>query len=207
MIALYIILIILAVIMLIMFIPVDCVIDISYNDDENRGNIIVKYAFVKIKILPSEPKEENDEEPTEEAEEKRKKERDIKATINLVKTVYTELKDEIFGLIGHFFKRTIRIKELNISAKFGTGDPMYTGIVTGTVNATVYNAVSLIDRKMKLDKWNVSLDSDFDNACLGAGLYCKIRTRIAYVLKLGLMAAIILLKILRINRRIKKNGR
>ncbi|MBQ8300885.1 MAG: DUF2953 domain-containing protein [Clostridia bacterium] len=83
---------------------------------------------------------------------------------------------------------------------------MYTGIVTGTVNAAVYNAVSLIDRKMKLDKWNVSLDSDFDNACLSAGLYCKIRTRIAYVLKIGLMAAIILLKILRINRRIKKNG-
>lgn len=205
MIALYIILIILAVIMLIMFIPVDCVIDISYNDDENRGNIIVKYAFFKIKILPSEPKEEK-EEPTEETEEKPKKERDIKAVINLVKTVYTELKDEIFGLIGHFFKRTIRIKELNISAKFGTGDPMYTGIVTGTVNAAVYNAVSLIDRKMKLDKWNVSLDSDFDNACLSAGLYCKIRTRIAYVLKLGLMAAIILLKILIINRRIKKNG-
>lgn len=206
MIALYIILIILAVIMLIMFIPVDCVIDISYNDDENRGNIIVKYAFFKMKILPSEPKEEK-EEPTEETEEKPKKERDIKAVINLVKTVYTELKDEIFGLIGHFFKRTIRIKELNISAKFGTGDPMYTGIVTGTVNAAVYNAVSLIDRKMKLDRWNVSLDSDFDNACLSAGLYCKIRTRIAYVLKLGLMAAIILLKILRINRRIKKNGR
>ena len=205
MIALYIILIILAVIMLIMFIPVDCVIDISYNDDENRGNIIVRYAFLKIKILPSEPKEEK-EEPTEEAEEKPKKEKDIKATINLVKTVYTELKDEIFKVIGHFFKRTIRIKELNISSKFGTGDPMYTGIVTGTVNAAVYNAVSLIDRKMKLDKWNVSLDSDFDNACLSAGLYCKIRTRIAYVLKIGLMAAIILLKILRINRRIKKNG-
>ena len=206
MIALYIILIILAVIMLIMFIPVDCVIDISYNDDENRGNIIVKYAFVKIKILPSEPKEEKEEDVVEETEEKPKKEKDIKAVINLVKTVYTELKDEIYKVIGHYFKRTIRIKELNISSKFGTGDPMYTGIVTGTVNAAVYNAVSLIDRKMKLDKWNVSLDSDFDNACLSAGLYCKIRTRIAYVLKIGLMAAIILLKILRINRRIKKNG-
>ncbi len=207
MIALYIILIILAVIMLIMFIPVDCVIDISYNDDENRGNIIVRYAFLKIKILPSEPKEEKDEEPSEEEEEKPKKEKDIKATINLVKTIYTELKDEIFGLIGHLLSRTIRIKELNISSKFGTGDPMYTGIVTGTVNAAVYNTVSLIDRKMKLDKWNVSLDADFDNACLSAGLYCKIRTRIAYVLKVGLMAVVLLLKILRINRRIKKNGR
>lgn len=202
MIAIYIILIILAVIMLMMFIPVDCVIDISYNDDENRGNIIVKYAFLKIKIFPSEPKEEK-----EEAAEETKKERNIKATVSLVKTVYAELKDEIFGLVRHFFSRTVRVKELNISSKFGTGNPMYTGIVTGTVNAAVYNAVSLIDRKMKLDKWNVSLDSDFDNACLSAGFYCRIRTRLAYVLNLGMRAVILLLKIRRINGRVKENGR
>lgn len=202
MIALYIILIILAVIMLMMFIPVDCVIDISYNDDENRGNIIVKYAFLKIKILPSEPKAEK-----EEATEETPKERNIKATVSLVKTVYAELKDEIFGLVRHFFSRTVRVKELNISSKFGTGNPMYTGIATGTVNAAVYNAVSLIDRKMKLDKWNVSLDSDFDNACLSAGIYCRIRTRLAYVLNLGMRAVILLLKIRRINGRVKENGR
>ena len=37
---------------------------------------------------------------------------------------------------------------------------MYTGIATGAVNAGVYNAVGWIDRRMKLEKWDVSLDAD-----------------------------------------------
>ena len=41
---------------------------------------------------------------------------------------------------------------------------MYTGIATGAVNAGVYNAVGWIDRRMKLEKWDVSLDADFNNA-------------------------------------------
>ena len=37
----------------------------------------------------------------------------------------------------------IKIKELNVSSKFGMGNPMYTGIATGAVNAGVYNACLL----------------------------------------------------------------
>lgn len=201
--ALYIVLIIMAVIMLIIFIPVDCVIDLSYNNEENRGNIILKYAFLKFTILPPKPKEEKEaEEEVKEAEN----DRDIKGITAFAKAVYTEQKDNTIKVIKHLLKRTIRIKELNISSKFGTGNPMYTGIVSGTVNTAVYNAVSYIDRNMKLDKWNVSLDSDFDNACLSAGLYMKVRTRIAYVIKIGIMIFILLLKIQKINRRINENG-
>ena len=53
---------------------------------------------------------------------------------------------------------------------------MYTGIATGVVNAGVYNAVGWIDRRMKLEKWDVSLDADFNNACLDMDIYCKLRT-------------------------------
>ncbi len=207
--ALHITLIIIAVISLVIMMPVDCVIDLSYNSEKNRGNIVLKYALWRFTILPATPKEEKDIKDVEKDVEKevKKEEKDLKNLLRLVKTVYEELRHDIIKLIKHLFQRTICIKELNISSKFGTGNPMYTGIVTGAVNSTVYNTVSWIDRHMELDKWNVSLDGDFDNACLDAGIYCVVRTRIAYVIKVGVMAGIVLLKIVKINRRIKKNGR
>lgn len=203
--ALYIVLIVLAVIMLIFLIPADFIIEFSYNNEGNKGSVIVKYLFLKFKILPAEEKVKKEKKEMEE-EEPSGKGKNTSGLINLVREVYRELKQDIFHVAGHFFRRTIRIKELNISARFGTGDPMYTGIATGAVNAAVYNSVSFIDRHMTLDNWNVSLDADFDNACFAAGIYMKIRTRILYALKLGMMAAVLLLKIQRINRRIKKNG-
>ena len=54
--------------------------------------------------------------------------------------------------------------------------------------------------------FTVCLKLNINNACFAAGIYMKIRTRILFALKLGIMAAVLLLKIQRINRRIKKNG-
>lgn len=198
--ALYIALIILAVIMIIILIPADCVIDFSYNNEKNNGNVVIKYLFLKFRILPPEKKKEEVSE-----EKKPKDKKDIIGQLEFGKAVYGELKQDILKIINHFFNRTIRIKELNISSRFGTGDPMYTGIAAGAANAAVYNAVAFIDRHMTLDEWNVSLDADFDNACIAAGIYIKIRTRILYALRLGMMAAVLLLKIQKINRRMKKN--
>lgn len=207
--ALYIVLIILAAVMLLLIIPADCVIKLSYNDNEKNGVIFIRYAFFKFKLLPAEEKAVKEEKAEEKAKSKKEKKtgdgNDVKSLIKLAKNVYTELKQDIFNIEGHFFRHTIRIKELNISSKFGVGDPMYTGILSGAANAIVYNAVSLIDRRMTLDKWNVSLDADFDNAYFSAGIYAKIRTRILFILKIGFMAAVLLIKINKINRRIKKN--
>lgn len=200
MIAVYIILIITAVIMLIMLIPADLIIHVSYNDSKMRNAVNIRYAFLKFKIIPADKKEKTDK-PKEEAPQKA----DI-PVIKLIKAVYAEIKGDIKKLGGYLIKRALRIKELNISAKFGVGDPMYTGILSGSVNAVVYNAVAFLDRHMTLDKWNVSLDADFDRACLDAGVYIKIRTRILYAVRLGIMAVPVLRKIQKINRRIKKDG-
>lgn len=209
--ALYIILIILAVVMILLIVPAECVIKISYNDGDTNNIFFIRYAFLKFKLLPAEKSEVKKEKRTEKDSDKQKektddKGNDIKAVIKLGKCIYTELKQDIFNIVNHFFKHTIRVRELNISSDFGTGDPMYTGIAAGAVNAAVYNAVSFIDRHMTLDKWNVSLNADFDNAVVSAGIYAKIRTRIIYIFKIGFMAAVLLVKIQKINRRIKKNG-
>lgn len=207
--ALYIVLIILAVIMLLFALPIDCVINVSYNDTENMGEIIVKYLFLKFKIFPSEKEAEEAAEDAEQEVEKEEPEKDKKDPAGVVKfgkTVYTEFKDDILDILNFFFRKTIRVKELNISSVFGTGDPMYTGIALGAANAAVYNAIGVIDRNMKLDKWHVVINGDFDKACIAAGVYMKIRTNCLYIIKLGIMVAILLLGIQKINRRIKENG-
>ncbi len=199
MMAVYIILIIIAVIMLLMLLPADLVIHISYNDSKIRNAINIRYAFFKFKIYPPDKGDKKIE------KEDKNVNKDI-PVMKLIKAIYKELKEDIKRLGVYIIKRAVRIKELNISAKFGVGEPMYTGILSGTVNAVVYNAVAFLDRHMTLDKWNVSLDADFDNACLDAGVYIKIRTRILYAVRLGIMAVPVLRKLKKINGRIKQDG-
>ena len=49
--ALYIILAVVAVIMLLLLIPAVCILEFSYNNKENNGSVIIKYAFLKFKIF------------------------------------------------------------------------------------------------------------------------------------------------------------
>ena len=71
--ALYIILAVVAVIMLLLLIPADCILEFSYNNKENNGSVIIKYAFLKFKIFPNDKVEEeveNEEETTDKEEKK-----------------------------------------------------------------------------------------------------------------------------------------
>ena len=73
--ALYIILAVVAVIMLLLLIPADCILEFSYNNKENNGSVIIKYAFLKFKIFPNDKVEEeveNEEETTDKREKKEK---------------------------------------------------------------------------------------------------------------------------------------
>ena len=72
--ALYIILAVVAVIMLLLLIPADCILEFSYNNKENNGSVIIKYAFLKFKIFPNDKVEEVEiEEETTDKEEKQEK--------------------------------------------------------------------------------------------------------------------------------------
>ena len=207
--ALYIILIIVAVIALIIFIPIDISFAVSYIEKNTDIKLTVSYFPIKLKILPAKKKEEKPEDDKKEKKPKKEKEKEkqpLSKTIEFAKAVLEETLDDILGLIRHFFAKTLRVRQFLISAKIGTGDPMYTGIAYGAANAFIYELLGFIDHHTKLDKWNVQLDTDFDSFVIDADASVIVRTRIAYILKLGFMAALILIKILKINRRIKKNG-
>ena len=214
--ALYIILIVLAVIALIIYIPIDVAFSASYYENKNKIRLGIQYFLIKLQIIPKEKKKPQipkkkkpDEEETEEKEEKPKKEKKkqpLSVTLEFAKEVIDECMGDIINLIKHLFTHTLQTKKFLIKGKFGTGNPMYTGIAYGGASAAVYNLVSFIDRHSKLYEWSVDLQPDFNAAGAEGETEIIIRTRIAYILKLAGMAGIIGIKILLINRRVKKNA-
>ena len=174
------------------------------------NTIELKYGFLKFRILPKkagkeivkEVEEEAGEEP--EKPEKPKKKQDIKKLLRLIKAVYKDLKDGLFKILGYIIKRAVTIHELNISADYGFDDPMKTGMITGMANAAVYNIIGLLQRHMKLKKWSVSLNPDFNEEKLKAGIYAVLGTNVWHILALGgifiATAVKILYKAWRLNR-------
>ena len=69
--ALYIILAVVAVIMLLLLIPADCILEFSYNNKENNGSVIIKYAFLKFKIFSNDKVEEEVENDRQKRKERK----------------------------------------------------------------------------------------------------------------------------------------
>lgn len=200
--ALYVLLIVFAVVMLVLTVPIDCIFDFSYGEKQTNGTIYLKYAFLKLKLYPNTPVERT-EEKTEDTDNKG--DNKVVGTISFIRESFSMLKKDILSLLDYLAENAIGIKELNVSANIGTGNPMYTGIVYGTANAVVYNAVGVIDRNLKLDKRNISLEADFDKEVLECGVYSKIRTRLMHVIVICFKLLKIFIKIRKSNRRIKED--
>ena len=211
--ALYIIIAIAAVIALIIFIPIDAAFSVSYVEKNADVRLTVKYFPIKLHILPAKVKKEAERaaEDTEnvakkEEDEIKKKKRPVSATIQLARAVIDETWEDIKRLIHDVFAHMLAVNKFFVNVKIGTGDPMYTGIAYGAANTFIYGLLALIENHSKLGEWDVDISADFDGFVIEGSADIVIRTRIASILAIGFKAAIILLKILRINRRLKKNG-
>lgn len=178
---LYIAMIIIAIIGLVILLPITAVISFSVNSDENE--ITISYLFLKLKILPA--GEKKDKPKKDKEQEKPKK--DSKGIVSSVWVSRSEIKWGVSKLLYYVIHNAIIVKELNISAQFGFDNPMNTGLASGALNAVVYNIIGLLDRHARLKKWSVDLKPDFDNTCMLAGVYCKLRTRIAHVFPLAVI--------------------
>ena len=72
--------------MLLLLIPADCILEFSYNNKENNGSVIIKYAFLKFKIFPNDKVEEEVETKKKRPTKEKKKEKsDILGIITLIK--------------------------------------------------------------------------------------------------------------------------
>lgn len=200
--ALWITLIVIALIVILFSIHIKAKLCFSIGGD---NTIDLQYAFLKFRISPKEAGKEIEEEAEEEAGEEPKKKRDGKKQLRLIKAVFIDIKNGVFRILGYIIKRAVTIQELNITADYGFGDPMETGMATGAANAVVYNIIGLLNRHMKLKKWSVSLNPDFNEEKMKAGVYSVLSTNVWHVLALGGILITILVKILYKVWRVNKN--
>lgn len=190
MIAVYILLTLLAVILILSFVKINVTADFAYKSENNE--LYIKFLFIKVKLYPRVKEEKaSDGEGTKEASEKE----DVLGKISGFKKLYAVLKKDIFKLLNYTFEKALAISELNISAKIGTGEPMYTGIVYGAANAAVFGFLGAADRKMKIKKQHTDIKADFDNAVLSAGIYAVVYTRAVHLYYLAARALIMYIKL------------
>ena len=193
--AVYIIMMIAAVVMLLLITPINIIADFSYKSENNT--LYVKFLFFKLKLYPK-IKEEGkklEKDYEEHPEKTDKKAADILSVLKSSKKLYAKLKNDIKKLLDYVFEHAI------ISAVIGTGDAMYTGISTGAANAAVYGVLGASSAKMKIKKYHVDIKPEFDRAYLAAGIYARVYTRIFYVFGI----AVRLIRLYMIYRKINKS--
>ena len=202
--AVYILLIIIALIMLLSLVRINVVADFSYKSENNE--LYIKFLFIKSHLYPKVKKDvDKGIEDYEENPEKINKETaGILERLAGAKYLYTNLKKDILKLLNYTFEKAIAIDELNISGVIGTGNPMYTGLVYGAVNSVVFGFLGTADRKMKLEKHHTDIKADFDNAVFSAGVYAVIYTRAMYLYYMAAKAAVIYIKLKRILKEERK---
>lgn len=181
MIALYVIAAILLLILIILILPVRAVL--KFCADEK--SVYLQILFVKIPLYP---KTEIDKDVKKEAEheekqdEEREKKKGLPANVfELAWEMRSDIKKCINKLLQYFILHAVKIDKLNIYFKFGTGDPMYTGLVCGAVYPFVYNSAAMLEDKKILKKWYADIRPDFDSATLNASIYTVLKTRIFHL--------------------------
>lgn len=197
----YILLIILAVLALILFIPVRVLVTANLSEQE----IKLSYAFLKLKIYPKPKKTENKHEKSKETTPD-KKDFNLKLILKLIKESKSVITSFLNDFVSYLIKNGIRVRELNISGKFGTGDPAYTGILCGGVYASVYNIIARLENGTGLKKHEVNLNPDFDTACFEFGMYTELVTRLWHFLVLMIIALKYGIKFMLIYKKVRKEN-
>ena len=89
---------------------------------------------------------------------------------------------------------------IEIKSEFGFEDAMQTGIFTGIYNGFVYSILGVIHNNSKLKKMDVNLSPNFDKKCFYNRFCCILHIKTVHIM-------IIAFKVLKIYRKIKKEGR
>lgn len=129
---------------------------------------------------------------------KNKKEKDIKKEeekINfnkiyenylLFKSYYMKNKD-LINKIKKYLKKSLVLKELDISIEFGTGNACYTGVLSGNIWAALGIITSFISTNIKVLKQRVIVKPDFANEKLKIDLYCIFVVKFVHIIVVGVI--------------------
>lgn len=211
--ALCIILVIAVLLAVLMIIRINCVFTVGISSkDGGYVELYIKYLFFKKSILPIEEKLAQREVEKEEEKSPEQNEEDKTGGLGIIK-IYKVIKGisgDVNRLIKFIAERSVTIRDFRIESQIGTSDPMLTGLAIGGANAFVYGLLGMIDSKMKLKSFYVSIEPDWSREIVRAGMYTVINTNIINILTICAKAGVILIKSRRLikdcSRKGKNNG-
>ncbi len=198
--------ILLAIIIIILFF-IKVYIKLSYEANKQGDHITISVYALKglLKITrevgPKGIKGEKDDSADKEVEKSKRGISEIYDKIVHFRTVYKT----VIG-IKNYIERKVDFEELKIHAVFGTGDACLTGISGGLAWSATGIIVSFFSNKFGDFKKDIKLTPDFSEKKLNLDLHCIFKTKIVYIIVVGLKYLTILLKA-KLNKKSKHNKR
>lgn len=186
--------IIIAVLTLIMLMPISLHVLVSYSDEGAGVDFNIKYGPLRLTAAMSEIKEKASknrggaEEPENRAAKHNKRKKSFKENFEFIRLNIDDIKELIYAVLNYLFKRLIKIKKLSVELILGLDDAMNTALVYGAAAAFIYNAVGVMDKKMRLGRHSENVLPDFNNPHIFAELEAIISTNIFHAAVLGLIA-------------------
>ena len=196
-----------------MIIRINCVFTVGFSSkDGGYVELYIKYLFFKKSILPIEEKLAQREVEKEEEKAPEQNEEEKTGGLGIIK-IYKVIKGisgDVNGLIKFIAERSVTIRDFRIESQIGAADPMLTGLAIGGANAFVYGLLGMVDSKMKLKSFYVSIEPDWSREIVRSGMYTVINTNIINILTICAKAGVILIKSRRLikdcSRKGKNNG-
>ncbi len=183
--------IIIAVLILILYIPIG--VGLKY---ENGTFVIVKIAFKNFNIplnkVLNKPKKKGKK------EEKKKSEKELEKSI-----VGLDFILSLFGDFRRFVRKRFSLSQFELKVTFGTAEAASTAVLTGHIYSLSYNILALIDKLMYVDNPRVEVTPVFNDATFSANAQGIIQTRLAHIIATATVFAYKFLKYKRNKKRRK----
>ncbi len=181
-------------------------LDILYEKaEEQNAEVTLKYGFITYKVYPNEkkPKKDKKSKVKEDRQDKVKEEFSFekkKEELEKYIKIFGIIKGDVQKLLSYMARHAVVFDNIEIKSEFGFDDAMKTGIFTGLYNGFVYSVLGVVHHNSKLRDMKVNLNPNFEKKCFYNRFCCILRIKTVHIM-------IIAFNVLRIYRKIKKEGR
>lgn len=191
--ALIVICIIAAFIFVLLIVPTYVIFDFETHNKNSKFNINIRYLFFNMKMNPKKTpgKKVNTKEKS------KKEELPLMEKIEKGIKVYKYIEDDIAEILIYASEHAVKIKNIQFYMNFGLKDAMYTGILTGTSYAAVYNIIALLSNNIAVEKCDVKITPDFEKQHVNIHSRCILKVKNVHIM-------IIVFKVLKMYFKITK---
>lgn len=178
-------LIIIALLMLVLFIPTDAGIEFLMKDNSKKMYLHLKlFKIISLKIpllLKNKTKKKNEKDKTCDNNKKKLGIKDYTNLAKSIKEVYNENRDEIKN-IANDLKKEVTFKEVTFEVLFSTGNAASTGIMTGATWATTSFLAKLTDEIFGIGNININVIPTFNEKCFNIYLKSILRLKVVNII-------------------------